>query len=138
MKLCPSHQQPCFPQEGIILPAVQPFDVFWSLPSFLIPYRALLNAMLVDGFLAFQDGSVEVGFSYFFAILVADRIQGDDLRIVVLVACLLFQGTIDVSKRSVVVCVVVRIQGMPPSRLGGVLCCGTSYYDQDCQQQNEG
>ena len=48
---------------------MQPFQVFGSLAAFLVPYRAALDAMLVNGFLAFLDGAVVVRLAQFAAVL---------------------------------------------------------------------
>ena len=70
-KLGAAHQHPCLPKERIIFTALQPFQVFSSLAAFLVPYRAALDAVLVNGFFAFLDGAVVVRLAQFAAVLVA-------------------------------------------------------------------
>lgn len=64
---------------------MQPFQVFGCLAAFLVPYRAALDAMLVNGFLAFLDGAVVVRLAQFAAVLVANRIIRNHFRVIVLI-----------------------------------------------------
>ena len=116
-----AHQQPGSPQEGIILAAVQPFDVFLCLAAALVPYGACLDAVLLDGLGRLLDGAVEVGFAQIAALLVAYGVQGYQLGAVVAVALLLLQTALDESLRTVEVGVVAGIEGMPPARFGCVV-----------------
>ena len=94
MKLRTSHQHPCLPKEWIVFPAVQPFNVFGCLASVLGPFRSLLDAVLVDGFLAFIDGAFEVALTDFTAVLVAHCIEWNLLGKVVLIGHFFFQRTV--------------------------------------------
>ena len=64
LELCLSHQQPCFPQEGVILLACQPFAVLGRLSARLFPLRLHFDAVLLDGFLHLLDGTLELSASY--------------------------------------------------------------------------
>ena len=91
MKLRTSHQHPCLPKEWIIFPAVQPFDVFGCLAPVFGPFRFLLDAVLMDGFLAFLYGTVEVALADFTTVLVAYGIEWKLLSKVVFISHFFFQ-----------------------------------------------
>ena len=93
--------------------------------------------MELDGLLAFLDGTVEVRLSQLTAALVANRIERDDLRVVVLVALLLFQRTVDIGQRAIIIGIVARSERMPPTGLGGVFLRGATHKDGCSQQQKE-
>ena len=91
LKLRLTQQQPRMPEEGIVLAAVQPLDVFGGLAAALLPFRTLLDAVEFDDLLRLLDGSVEMTLSQSAAVLVGNRIKGNQLGTVVLVAVLLLQ-----------------------------------------------
>jgi len=63
LKLRLTHEQPGPPEEGVVFAAPQPLQVLGCLSSALIPFRASLDAVLLDGFLRFLYGAVEVAFA---------------------------------------------------------------------------
>ena len=55
------------------------------------------------------------------AVLVADGVEGDHLRVVVLVALLFLKRTVDIRHRTVIISIVTGSERMPPTALRGVL-----------------
>ena len=130
VELRPSHEHPRFPEERVVLFAVEPFDVF--LCAFLLlEFWSALDAVELDGLLALLDGALVVALAQFAGSFVAYGIEGNHLREVVLDAVFLFDGSIDIGLRAVIVGVVFGHEGMPPARLRGVLLRGASR--QDCK-----
>ena len=77
--------------------------------------------MLVDGFLAFLDSTVEVGFTQIAAVPVAYGIERNLLRKVVPVAFFLLQRPVDISHGTIIIGIVSGIKGMPPPALRRIL-----------------
>ena len=77
--------------------------------------------MLVDGFLALLDGTVEVRLAEISAVLVAYGIEGEHLCIVVLVALFFLQRAIYIGKCAIIIGIVSCVEGMPPSALRSIL-----------------
>ena len=71
--------------------------------------------MLVDGFLAFLDGTVVLSLTDVAALLVADHIERDELRIIVLVALLFLEVSLDKGLRAIKISIVAGIEGVPPA-----------------------
>mgnify|MGYP003523790771 FL=1 len=91
--------------------------------------------MLLDSFLTFRDGPVEVAFTYLAAALVAYCVERDDFGIVVLVVLFFIQRTFDVGQCTIVIGVVARSERVPPTALGGVLLRGTSDEHAGAEQE---
>ena len=113
------------PQEGVILSAVQPLDVFFRLATSLVPLRTFLDAMELDGLLGFLDGTVVVALSQLAALLVGDRVEGNQFRTVVLVAVLFLYVAVDEGLRTVIIGVVARVERLPEAALCRVVLGGT-------------
>ena len=127
-KLGAAHQHPCLPKERIIFTALQPFQVFSCLAAFLVPYRAALDAMLVNGFLAFLDGAVVVRLAQFAAVLVANRIIRNHFRVIVLISVFLFERAFYIGYGTIIIGVVSGVEGMPPSALRCIFLRRASCY----------
>ena len=95
LKLCLTHQKPGLPDKGVVLLAAQPLTVFGCLAARFVPVGLGLDTMLLDGLLHFFDGTVELAFANLAALLIADRVEGQQFGVVVLVALFLFQRTVD-------------------------------------------
>ena len=108
-----TQQHPGMPQEGVVLPAVQPFNVLGSLPAALVPLRTGLDAIELDDFLRLLDGSVVVSLAQFPAALVGNSIQGNQLRTVVLVAVLLLQATLNKGLRTIIIGIIASSKRLP-------------------------
>ena len=121
MKLRSPHQQPCLPKERVIFLAVKPLYVLGSLFAVPVPYGAFLDAMQLDGLLAFLYGSVKIGCTQLLASLVADRIKRYSLGVVVLIACFFLLRTFYVSQGSVIISIIAGIESMPPTRARRIL-----------------
>ena len=87
-KLRASHQHPRLPQEGVILLAVKPLDVFLRLLAAFCPLRPFLYAVQLYCLLTFLYSTVEVALAQLAAVLVADGVERYHLGEVVLVAVL--------------------------------------------------
>ena len=136
IELRTAHQHPSLPDEGIVLSAVEPLDVLGCLSATLGPFGALLDAVALDGFLTFLDGTVVVALAQFAAVLVAYGIKGDDFGIVVLVALLFLERGIDISQGAIIVYIVLGVEGMQPSVARSIFlrrttCHGDEGYDED-------
>ena len=90
-----TQQQPCSPEEGVILPAPQPLTVLGGLPSVFVPLRFHLDTVSADGLLAFLDGTVVQALADLATLPLAHRVEGQHLREVVLMTFLLLQVTLD-------------------------------------------
>ena len=66
--------------------------------------------MQLDGLLTFLYGLLEVAFTYLAALLVADGVERQHLREVVLVAVLFLERTVDVGKRTIIICVIASLE----------------------------
>ena len=77
--------------------------------------------MQPDGLLRFLDGTVKIALTHLAALLVGDGIEGNQLGIVVLVAVLLFQTTVDKRLRTIKIRIISGIERMPPTALGSVI-----------------
>ena len=137
IELRTAHQHPCLPEERVVFPATQPFDVFGCLAAVFGPFRSSLDAVLMDGLLAFLDGAVEVGLADFPAVLVAHGIERNLLGIVVLVSRLFLQRTIDIGECTIIIGVVLCIKGVPPSALRCILLRRASGKNQGCRQEDK-
>ena len=136
IELRTAHQHPSLPDEGIVLSAVEPLDVLGCLSATLVPFGALLDAVALDGFLTFLDGTVVVVLAQFAAVLVAYGIKGDDFGIVVLVALFFLERGIDISQGAIIVYIVLGVEGMQPSVARSIFlrrttCHGDEGYDED-------
>ena len=58
-----THQQPGVPQEGVILPAVQPLNVLGGFAAPFVPLRTAFDAFQLDDLLRLLDSTVIVGLS---------------------------------------------------------------------------
>ena len=128
-----AQQHPGLPDKRVILPAFQPLTVFGGLGLAALPFWLGLDTVHLDGFLRLLNGLFELALAYLTAVLVADGVEGEGLGIVVLVAFLLFEVTVDEGLLPVVVDVVFGIKCVPPSRLGRVVLGGTG-----CQEDRWG
>ena len=132
-----AQHQPGFPDEGIILAAAEPLNVFLSLPSALLPLRAGLDAVLLDGFLHLLHGAVEVAAAQGAALLVGYGEERQRLGIVVLVAFLLVQRAVDKGQLAIVEGVVFCGKRLPEAAPRSVLLHGTgSRQQQDGHKQH--
>ena len=66
--------------------------------------------MQLDGLLAFLYGLLEVAFAYLAALLVADGVERQHLREVVLVAVFFLKRTVDVGKRTIIICIISSLE----------------------------
>ena len=121
-----THQHPGFPQEGVVLTAAEPFNILFCLLSAFCPFRSALDTVLVNGFLAFFDGTVVVTLTYFTATLVGNGVEWNLLGIVVLVACFFLQRGINIGECTIIIGIVSGVEGMPPSALRRILLRRTS------------
>ena len=139
MELRPAHEHPRLPKERVIFAAAQPFNVLLGLLAALCPLRPFLDAVLMNCLLRLLYGTVEVGLAQFAACLVANRVEGDKLGEVILVAVFLFQTSVYVSLRAIKICVVVCVEGMPPTTLGRIFLSRTShgYHNQGNQKDGD-
>ena len=117
------HQQPRLPQKRVVFQAAQPLYVARGLLAVLRPFGPPLDAVQLDGLLAFLDSPVEVALAQLLAAFVGHGVERNDVGEVVLVAVLLLQGPVDVGLRAVVVGVVFRVERVPPAAAGGILGC---------------
>ena len=116
-----THHHPSFPQERVILLASQPLAVLGRLASALLPLGAGLDGVQLDGFLHLLDGTVVVALARLAALLVAHGIEGQLLRVVVLVALLLLQVSVDEGQATVIVGVVFGSKRLPEATLRRIL-----------------
>ena len=137
VELRTAHQHPRFPQKWVVFLAVEPFEVALGLAAFLCPFGSLLDAMQFDSLLTFLDGFVEVALSDFLALLVSNRIEGDDFGEVVPIAVLFFQRAVDIRQSAVIIRVITGIERVPPTTVGGVLVCRTTCCQPGQNQQQE-
>ena len=121
MELRASHQHPCFPQHGIVFSAVEPLDITGSLSAALCPFGTLVDAVELDGLLTLLNGSVEIAGTELLTLFVANRIEGDNLRVIVLVAVFLLQRPVDIGECAVVVGVVPCGERLPETASRRVL-----------------
>ena len=137
VELRPSHEHPCFPHHGVVFAAVEPFDVFCRLSPALGPLGPFVDAVQFDGFLAFLNGSVEVAAPEALAVFVAYGIEWYDFGVVVLVAVLLLERTVDIGEGSVVIGVVFGSERLPKTALRRVLLrrARRTCQQKDCKHQ---
>ncbi len=135
MKLRPSHKHPRFPQDWSILAPGEPLQIALRLAARLVPLRAALDGVELDGLLRLENGLVEIGLAQLLAILVAHRIEGDNLGVVVLVACLFLQGTLDVGLLAIKIGIVTGMKRVPPPGSSCILLGGASRQNQQSSQQ---
>ena len=121
MELRAPHEHPRFPQERVVLLAVEPFDVALCLLAALLPFGPFLDAVLLDGLLTLLDGPVEVGRAQVFRVFVAHRVEGEHLGEVVLVALLLGQRAVDIGQRTIIIGIITGGERMPPASLRRIL-----------------
>ena len=138
VKLGTAHEHPGFPEEGVVLATAEPLDVAGCLAPLLVPYGTALDAVLVYGFLGLGHRRLVVRLAQLATGLVAHRVEGYQLGIVVLVAPLFLQGAFHVGHRAVIVSVVARLEGMPPARRRRVLLGRAPREGQDCQRPQQG
>ena len=63
--------------------------------------------------LSLLDSTIEISLSKLAAVLVPDRLEGNHLREVVLIAVLLLEGSVNISLRSIEISIVFCIEGVP-------------------------
>ncbi len=138
MELRAAHEHPRLPKEGIIFTSVEPFDVALALTAALIPFWPTLDAMQLDGFLRLQYCPVEITFTQFLAVLIANGVKGNNLGVIILVARFFFQRSVDISEFAVIISIVTGIKSLPPPRAGiifrGGATCSQSHY-RHCRKQ---
>ena len=74
VKLGTSQQEPCLPQERVVLAAVEPFDILGGLTPVFVPFRTFLDAMELNSLLRLLYGLVKIGLPQITARLIADGI----------------------------------------------------------------
>ena len=87
--------------------------------------------MQLDGLLRFLDGPVEISLTQRAALLVAHRVEGNQLGIVVLVAVFLLQTAVDKGLRTIKISVVSGIERVPPTALCGIVLRRTRSRKED-------
>ena len=92
--------------------------------------------MLTDGLLALLDGTVVLTLTQVTTLLVGHHVEGDHLRIVVLVALLFLQIAVDEGLRTVIIGIIAGVERMPPSGATRVFLRRTSCERQREQQQH--
>ena len=133
-----SHEHPCFPQERVVFLAVEPFHVTLSLLPVFRPFGSPLDAVQFDGLLAFFYCHIVFGLAQFLAGFVAHRIEGNHLGEIVLVARLFFQRAVNISQRTIIIGIILRIERMPPAALRSILFCRASCRKQQHCHGNKG
>ena len=131
------HQQPCLPEERVVLQAAQPLYVALRLLAVLRPFGLALDAVQLDGLLAFLYGALEVALANLLAAFVADGVERNHLGKVVLVAVLLLQRSVDICHRAVVVGVVFRVERVPPAGARRVLCGRACRHNHGCRAYDD-
>ena len=106
LELSLSHQKPSLVEKRIVFLLTEPYTVLFGLALVAVPFRTLGNGVLLDCFLAFLYGSVEIGFSDADSGLIASYVHRNDVGVVVLVAVDLCKTTIKISYMSVVISIV--------------------------------
>ena len=135
IELRASHQHPGLPKKGIVFFPLQPLDVALRLFAAFVPHGSALDAVALYGFLAFLYRSVVAGFPQLTAAFVANSIERNQFSEVVFVAIFLFQRTVNIGQRTIVIGIVMGVEGLPPACAGGVLATGAACYDQDDGRQ---
>ena len=115
-----TQQHPGVPQEGVVLPAVQPLDVLGGLAATLVPLRTRFDAIELDDLLRLLDSPLIVGLAQIATGLVAYGIQGNEFRAVVLVAVFLLQATLDEGLRTIIISVIAGSKRLPETARRGV------------------
>ena len=107
-----------------------------------VPCGLDLDTVLSDGFAALLDSQIVLSFTDISAGLVAHRIERYQLRVIVFVAFLLLQVTVDEGLRTVEKGVVSGVKGMPPSCVACVFLCSSANHrhgdGRSCQQYVDG
>ena len=134
MELRAPHQHPCLPQKGVIFAATEPLEVAFGFPARLVPLGPAFDGVQLNGFLTLLDGAVEVALAKFAALLVANGVEGNYFGEVVFVALFLFERTVDIGQGSIIIGVILGVEGMPEARLRRIFLRRASY----CQQQQGG
>ena len=116
VELRASHQQPCLPEERIVFPPAEPLHIARRLAAVAFPLRPPLDAVQLDGLLTFLYGPVIACLAKLPAVLVGHSIQWYLLSEVVCIAVFLLQRGIYICQRSIIICVIACIEGMPPAR----------------------
>ncbi len=130
LKLRLAHQQPCLPQERIVLPARQPLYILGCFAPVLGPFRPFLYAVLLYCLLALLYCAVKTGLADVAACLVAHNIHRYQFRKVVLVALLFLQRTVDKRLTAVIERVVTGVERVPPASAAGVFLRGAARHGQ--------
>ena len=125
------HQQPGVAQEGVELLAGQVGFLGLRLPLVHVRLGAGLDGVLLDGFLAFLDGGLEVGFPHGGGGLAPHVVHGQQLGVVVLMPLLLGQDAFLEGLAAVEVRVEPCRHGMVEAASRRVLLGGT------CREKGE-
>ena len=121
LKLRLPQHQPCLPKKGIILATRQPLNILLRLPAVFLPFWPGLDAMLLDGFLHLLHSAVEVAASQRAALLVGHGKQRQLAGIVVLVAPLLLQRSVDEGQLTIIISIIFSRKRLPEAALRSVL-----------------
>ena len=90
--------------------------------------------MLTDSLLHLLDTTVELSLAQVFAALVGNRVEGYQLRMVVMIAVLLLQTSLYESLRTVEIGVIAGIERVPPS-IGCCILLGRASHH--CHHENQ-
>ena len=135
LKLRLTEEQPGAPQEGVVLAAVEPFDVGLGLAPLLVPFWSALDTVAYDGLLGFLYGAVKLAVAECLARAVSYSIEGQQSGVVVTIAPFLLLTPFDEGLRSVEISVVARRKSVPETRLSGILLRGTRGCKKHKEQQ---
>ena len=116
-----SQQQPGAPDKWVVLSAREPFYVLLRLPSAFVPLGSCLDAVLLDSLLRLLYGARKIALAQVATLFVAYGIERNQFRVVVLVAVLLLNGTVNKGLLTIEVGVVTGVERMPPSGLWRIL-----------------
>ena len=137
VELRTAHQHPCFPQERVVLLAVEPLQVALRLLPALLPFGLFLDAVVLDGLLTLLDGALETAGAELARAFVSHGVERDHLRVVVLVALFLGQRAFDVGQRPIIIGIIARGERVPPARLRRVLLGGTGTESHGCHYEKD-
>ena len=138
MKLCFAQKKPSTPEKRIVFMAIEPLYIGFSLASLLVPFGAPLDAMTANGFLRLLYRTVKMTCSDTAALLVAHRIDWQQLGIVVSIAAFLFVTSFDKGLRCIEIGIVASIERMPHSCLTVISLCRTRGGNEYGEQQYDG
>ena len=112
-----SHHQPSLPEEWIILSTL------------------LLDAVAMNGLLHLFDGALVVRLAYSATRLIANGVKRNQFGVVIFVALLFFEITIDKGHVSIIIGIIAGVESVPEARLGCVFMRRTTNY-RTCDSHN--